>query len=163
MGDETFYCSCGEDFDERPLLEIHKQKCPTIKEIWKTDEDDADQNHELKENKPPKVDQFQCDKYHNYRVNPKPQKLTKFQCDKCDRVFNSFSRLRSHNYQVHPKQLHKCCTCDRIFKSKPNLKRHQLVHTGEKPFSCELCGKGFTQKNNLKMHTLSFHPAHSAR
>ena len=30
---ETFYCSCGQGFDERPLLQTHQQKCPTIKEM----------------------------------------------------------------------------------------------------------------------------------
>ena len=28
--EETFYCSCGQDFDERQQLETHKQKCATI-------------------------------------------------------------------------------------------------------------------------------------
>ena len=155
MGNETFYCSCGHDFDERPLLEIHKQTCPTLKEILEIE----------KENKPPKVDQFNCDKvlstskHHNYQVHPKPQKLNNFQCDKCDRSFSTSSRLWHHNYGVHPKHLFKCATCGRTFKAKAILKRHQLVHTGEKPFSCELCSKGFTQKNNLKMHTLKFHPS----
>ena len=32
-GRKTFYCSCGQDFDERPLLLTHKQKCPTIEEM----------------------------------------------------------------------------------------------------------------------------------
>ena len=26
-------CVCGQDFDERPLLETHKQKCTTIEEM----------------------------------------------------------------------------------------------------------------------------------
>ena len=30
---ETFYCSCGQGFDERPLLQTHQQKCPKIKEM----------------------------------------------------------------------------------------------------------------------------------
>ena len=26
---ETFYCSCGQDFEEQEILNIHKSKCST--------------------------------------------------------------------------------------------------------------------------------------
>ena len=29
---DTFYCSCGQDFEDRQNLEIHKSKCPEIQE-----------------------------------------------------------------------------------------------------------------------------------
>ena len=33
MSDETFYCSCGDDFDELDILEIHKRTCSIFKEV----------------------------------------------------------------------------------------------------------------------------------
>ena len=30
---DTFYCSCGQDFEHRQILEVHKKICPTIKEV----------------------------------------------------------------------------------------------------------------------------------
>ena len=161
MGDKTFYCSCGQDFEKWPLLEIHKQKCPTIKEIRGMEED---QNHDFKENKPPKVNQFKCDKCvksfgttkaltsHNYQVHPKPQKISRFECDKCDKAFNTSNRLWHHDYHVHPKYMHGCSTCGKTFKSKGTLNRHKVLHTGEKPFSCKICNKRFTQKGNMMSH-----------
>ena len=161
MGNETFYCSCGQDFDEWPLLQVHKQKCPEFKEICRVN---ADQNHDLKENKPPLVDQFKCDKcdkifrtkkclrQHFYNLHPKPQQLGQFECDMCDEVFSTSIRLYHHKKGVHPKYLHKCGTCGKAFKSGSNLNRHKLIHTGEKPFACGICGKGFTQKGNMKSH-----------
>ena len=32
------YCSCGQDFDERQYLDVHKQKCPTIQNIQKEED-----------------------------------------------------------------------------------------------------------------------------
>ena len=161
MGCETFYCSCGQDFDECPLLEIHKQKCPTIKEFCKIEED---KNREMKENKPPIVDQFKCDKCdkvfscskylraHNRNLHPKQHRLNQFECDRCDRAFNYRKGLSTHISNVHPKYLHTCGTCGNTFKTKGTLKRHKIIHMEEKPFSCEICGKGFTQKSNMKIH-----------
>ena len=158
MGNETLYCSCGQDFDEQPLLETHEKNCSTIRKL---EEDEKDQG--LKENKPPKVDQFNCDKCgksfgtaksltnHNSQMHPKPRK-SKYECDKCDRVFKTSDRLRSHNFHVHPKNLFKCDLCGNTFKTNGTYKRHKIVHTGEKPFSCEICSKGFNQKSHLKYH-----------
>ena len=90
---ETFYCSCGKDFDERKFLEFHQQKCPTIKELQEVDEDDdddpEDQNQDLKENKPPKVNQFKCDKCDKYRVFD--LKLSLLQRSLKHKVFTPFS------------------------------------------------------------------------
>ena len=164
MGCETFYCSCGQDFDERPLLEIHKHKCPTIKEFYKIDGDKNSEMTEMKENKPPIVDQFKCDKcdkvfskskylrQHNRNLHQKQHRLNQFECDKCDRAFNYRKGLSTHISNVHPKYLHTCGTCDKTFKTKGTLKRHKIIHMEEKPFSCEICGKGFTQKSNMKIH-----------
>ena len=103
MGCETFYCSCGQDFDERPLLEVHKQKCPALEEVCQVN---ASTNHDLKENKPPLVDQIKCDKcdkifrtkkclrQHFYNLHPKPQQLGQFECDMCDAVFERIQALR---------------------------------------------------------------------
>ena len=156
MGCETFYCSCGQDFDERPLLEIQKQKCPTIKEFYKNSE-----MTEMKENKPPIVDQFKCDKcdkvfskskylrQHNRNLHQKQHRLNQFECD---RAFNYRKGLSTHISNVHPKYLHTCGTCGNTFKTKGTLKRHKIIHMEEKPFSCEICGKGFTQNSNMKNH-----------
>ena len=38
MAGETFYCSCGEDFDERQLLENHKSKCPEVNAFQEVDD-----------------------------------------------------------------------------------------------------------------------------
>ena len=159
MGNETLYCSCGQDFDEQPLLETHEKNCSTIRKL---EEDEKDQG--LKENKPPKVDQFNCDKCgksfgktkaltsHNYQVHPKPQKISRFECDKCDKAFNTSNRLWHHDYHVHPKYMHGCSTCGKTFKSKGTLNRHKVLHTGEKSFSCKICNKRFTQKGNMMSH-----------
>ena len=74
MGNETLYCSCGQDFDERPLLETHKKNCSTIRKL---EEDEKDQG--LKENKAPKVGQFNC--------------------DKCGKSFGTAKSLTSHENQ----------------------------------------------------------------
>ena len=89
MGSETFYCSCGQDFDERKFLEIHQQKCPDIKELHEVDEEDDDPE----ENKPPKGSQFKC--------------------DKCYKSFGTTRSLYNHNRNVHPKCLYECATCGR--------------------------------------------------
>ena len=166
MGYQTFYCSCGQDFDERPLLEIHKQKCPTIEEIFKEEEA---QNNELKENKPPIVDQFKCDKcdkvfstkkylrQHQRNVHPKQHQLNQFECDKCDRAFNSYMRLANHKYNVHPKCLHMCDKCDKVFSTSKYLQQHNRnVHP--KQFKCDKCDRAFNSHKNLSTHISHVHP-----
>ena len=119
MSSETLYCSCGQDFDKLPMLEIHKQKCPTIKDIRKKEED---QNHDIKENKPPiQVGQL-----------------------KCDKVCRTFKDLWKPNLR------HECFHCGKKFSSPSKLQHHQLIHTGENPFSCKICRKGFNQLIHLQ-------------
>ena len=140
---ETFYCSCGKDFDERKFLEFHQQKCPTIKELQEVDEDDdddpEDQNQDLKENKPPKVNQFKC--------------------DKCDKYFGTTRSLYNHNRSVHPKCLYECATCGRTFKVKRILIRHEERANCKLPFDPEneslfycSCGQGFDDPQFLDIH-----------
>lgn len=162
MAGETFYCSCGEDFDERQLLENHKSKCPEVNAFQEEDD--------LKENKPPKLngtttfikDQFKCDKCElsfgstktlwnhnrhvhrheksNHQIKSKndcqnledlkenqPPKSDQFNCDKCDKVFASAKFLYNHNYNVH-KYLHECETCGKTFATIRSHRRHQKVH-----------------------------------
>ena len=158
MVSATFYCSCGEDFDERPLLKIHQQKCPTIKEFQEINED---QNYDLKENKPPLVDQFKCDK-----------------CEKC---YGSRKSLKDHKYYVHPKCLQECVHCGRTFKTKAKCRKHEarlkctlhlkmLNHQKKESvltkdsklvvkdaeniqrFQCQYCRKNFYSNSHLQRH-----------
>ena len=82
---ETFYCSCGQDFDERQFLEIHRKKCLTIKEI------DEDQNQETKENKPSRKHQNTME-----LIKEKPAKADRLKCDKCEKKFRSNYLLQCH-------------------------------------------------------------------
>ena len=68
MGWEAFYCSCGQDFDERKLLEIHQQNCPTFQEFEEIDG---------QENKPP--NQFKYFKW----IDLNPNEVT-IQCTNPD-------------------------------------------------------------------------------
>ena len=77
MGCQTFYCSCGQDFDERKILEIHQQKCPTFQEFEEID---------VKENNPP--NQFN----HHYYVHSKRL----HECVTCGRTFKTKQSADKH-------------------------------------------------------------------
>ena len=91
----TFYCSCGEDFDEKPALEIHKKNCSILKEILENE----------KENQPETERKCETKKSEkNYVTNSEPSVAQEqFSCSFCsDKSYKKKKHLREHYRVKHP-------------------------------------------------------------
>lgn len=78
-------------------------------------------------------------------------------CDRCDLMFVSESKLKTH-YVVHTKiRQHKCEFCGKDFYRKNNLTQHLKLHRNERNYACEFCGKTFTYRESMKSHIRNNH------
>ena len=102
--DSLFYCSCGQDFDERQVLDIHKQKCPIIKEI-KEEDDVAEKN-------PSKVEVPENNVNHRH------------ECHDCGKKFLALSKLKRHRIVHTGEKPFSCEICSSKFTQKVNLQKH---------------------------------------
>ena len=143
MGNETFYCSCGEDFDERQLLESHKFKCPAIKKIQ--------QEAGLKES-----NQQKCEKAFdetktlcNYNRHIRP---TLHKCDTCGDGFDRQRSLENHK--------HNCLSIkelqdeDQKENMQPGIDGTTLI---KDQFKCGKCGRAFDTSKSYRLHLNHVH------
>ena len=121
---DTFYCSCGQDFEHRQILEVHKKICPTIKEVKIKD----------------------TEKQRQRRI------YNSFNCAFCFKEFNCSEHLRTHirQSQHHKDTDMKCETCDQIFSDYYNFAKHR--RTAHKKFKCNKCSKQFICQDYLVFH-----------
>ena len=162
MSDETFYCSCGEDFDERQTLEAHKKNCPTFKEI------------EVQDSKPKLVPNLRhvckfCGK--NFQS---PSKLERhqyvhtgekpFSCGICSKGFIQLIHLENHMKSTHPSvettqatNSLKCTKCSKEFDNARSLYNHNRYVHPKYLYKCSTCGVSLKTTNSLKVHAKVAH------
>ena len=119
---DTFYCSCGQDFEHRQILEVHKKICQTIKELKEKD----------------KENQCQRRVYNCYN------------CAFCHKEFNCTGNLKVHISQHHKDKEMKCEICDKIFSDYHFFSKHK--RTAHKKFKCDKCNKQFICQDYLVFH-----------
>ena len=166
--------TCGAAFKQKSHCTRHKKLVhqKNLHEIEsKVDYQNHDDLNDLKDNKPPKLDD-------GTRITQ-----DQFKCDKCDKAFDNPKTFYSHNYHVHPKCLHECETCGRAFTTIRSYRRHQKVHdkivdsrddqdlsdaemmgdpetnstdgiVSNLRHECSYCGKKFPSPSKLQRHKL---------
>ncbi|CAH2230094.1 jg11301 [Pararge aegeria aegeria] len=88
-------------------------------------------------------------------------KTGSFECSKCNKVFATHQRRRTHINAVHKfmNMPNKCNVCNERFKSSPMKDQHMINVHGMSPVirKCLACDKTFTNQNALRIHTKKYH------
>lgn len=80
-------------------------------------------------------------------------KTHEYPCDKCEKVFRTPQRLKTHQETHSEVRKEVCDECGATFRNKGVLKRHRrTVHANEKPFACQHCPKMLPTQEQLKAH-----------
>ena len=75
----------------------------------------------------------------------------KYPCDDCNRAFPFSSQLKSHRKKHLTGLEFHCIKCPKSFKNKGELTKHQSVHSG-KTWSCKKCNYTCVDPRNLRAH-----------
>ena len=78
-----------------------------------------------------------------------------FECQHCGKGFKSKRNLERHIQVVHTSDSNKkyqCNQCGKGFTTNQNLRNHMNIHLGLKPFKCEFCGSAYQNQSNLSAH-----------
>ena len=102
---KTFYCSCGQDFEVKRILQIHKLRCPVLKDVQYGKSFDS-------------ITKLRDHRYHVHRGYL-------YKCEKCLRSFKTQSHLTNHSKVKHLGVKHKCENYDQEFKSQGSLYNHK--------------------------------------
>nr|XP_034838108.1 gastrula zinc finger protein xFG20-1-like isoform X3 [Maniola hyperantus] len=88
-------------------------------------------------------------------------KTGSFECGKCNKVFETHQRMRTHLNAVHKykNMPNKCAVCNERFNSHKLKDQHLVTVHGMSPVirKCSACDKTFTSQNLLRTHTKRFH------
>jgi uncharacterized Zn-finger protein len=85
-----------------------------------------------------------------------PSKLFKknslYKCDVCQKEFQKYYQMKSHQRTHMTEKPFKCEFCTRAFCRKHDLARHIRIHTGDTPYICSKCFKGFARSDACTRH-----------
>ncbi|XP_035457309.2 zinc finger protein 652-A-like [Spodoptera frugiperda] len=175
-----FKCQlCQSTFQERKLLNIHRQECQpeqkvrkrkTFQQILRDVEAKyyvGDQQALLEPVSCPicllELPKY-CLKEHLLNEHRKPDVI--LTCGRCNRNFKSKLTLREHVKLVHEavEDSEECELCGQKFRSLKYLSNHKRnVHpSGNKIHKCMVCGKEFKSRLCLHQHSKYVHPPESA-
>ncbi|XP_069363879.1 zinc finger protein 28-like [Maniola hyperantus] len=94
-------------------------------------------------------------------THKKSHKTGSFECDTCNKVFETFQKMRQHAYTIHKfkSMPAKCTVCNERFKSFPIKDQHMITVHGMTPVvrKCLACDKIFPTQLALRIHTKKYH------
>ena len=77
----------------------------------------------------------------------------RFPCEKCEKVFNSDSKLSQHFKVVHEAKQLNCTECGKVFRFASQLKYHiEAIHLKIRKYECHICSSTFTDSTPLRYH-----------
>lgn len=96
--------------------------------------------------------------YHMKTHHLNPQYLNKTLCGLCFQKFDTNTKLRAHQQDLHNGNSCGCEVCGKMFPKFSAVKVHILkVHSKVKPFLCHQCGSSHFSLSKLRIHTQNVH------
>ncbi|XP_045781730.1 zinc finger protein 37-like isoform X1 [Maniola jurtina] len=138
--------------------ELHCAMCPLVYNKFKML---LEHMHTHYRNYVCEVCDFGCINRRAMLSHKESHKTGSFECGKCNKVFETHQRRRTHLNAVHKfkNMPNKCGVCNERFKSSPMKDQHMITVHGMSPVirKCLACEKTFTSQNALRIHTKKYH------
>lgn len=127
---------CGESFENKRLLGIHKKTHPIIEErrLFCV------------------VCNFASWTVSGLRKHMENHNAREHECNVCNKKNLTLTTLKAHIKMHSATKKYKCTICNKAFISPSALKEHMYSHDKEKQFECDACSKRLSNAFNLKRH-----------